>query len=57
VSERDDEATLAALPRYSKEWVALSDAIDARAEARLARAMNICRGCLPPEPAREHDTR
>ena len=43
----DDDAALAALPKYSKEWVALYEAIEARAEAKLARAMIICRGCLP----------
>lgn len=47
-SAQDDEAKLAALPEYSKEWMALSEAIEARADARLARVMMICRGCLPP---------
>ena len=43
----DDDAALAALPKYSKEWVALYETIEARAEAKLTRAMIICRGCLP----------
>lgn len=43
----DDEAALAAVPKYSKEWVALYDAMQARDDARLARALIICRGCFP----------
>jgi hypothetical protein len=46
-SEPDDEAALAAVPKYSKEWVALYEAIRARDDAKLARALIICRGCLP----------
>jgi len=42
----DDDAALAAVPKYSKEWVARYEAIEARAEAKLTRAMIICRGCL-----------
>jgi hypothetical protein len=47
LSTPDDEAVLAAVPKYSKEWVVLYEAMQARDEARLARAMIICRGCFP----------
>jgi hypothetical protein len=47
VSVLDDEAALAAVPKYSKEWVALYEAMQAKNDAKLARAMIICRGCLP----------
>jgi hypothetical protein len=46
-STPDDEAVLAAVPKYSKEWVALYEAMQARDEARLARALIICHGCFP----------
>jgi hypothetical protein len=46
-STPDDEAVLAAVPKYSKEWVALYEAMRARDEARLARVLIICRGCFP----------
>jgi len=43
----DDEVVLAAVPKYSKEWVALYDTMRARDDARLARVLMICRGCFP----------
>ena len=43
----DDEVMLAAVPKYSKEWVALYDTMRARDDARLARVLMICRGCFP----------
>jgi hypothetical protein len=45
LSMRDDDAALAAVPKYSKEWVALYQAMQVRDDARVARAMIICRGC------------
>jgi hypothetical protein len=41
----DDESALAALPKYSKEWVALYAAKQKRDDAKLKRGMIICRGC------------
>jgi hypothetical protein len=41
----DDEVVLAAVPKYSKEWVALYETMRARDDAKLARALIICRGC------------
>jgi hypothetical protein len=43
----NDEVVLAAVPKYSKEWVALYEAMRARDDAKLARALIICRGCSP----------
>lgn len=43
----DDEAALAAVPKYSKEWVVLYEAMRARDDAKLNRALIICRGCFP----------
>jgi hypothetical protein len=43
----DDEVALAAVPKYSKEWVALYETMLARDDAKLSRAMIICRGCFP----------
>ena len=40
------QAELAALPKYSKEWWSVRDRIEAAADAKLARALVICRGCL-----------
>ena len=48
----DDEVLLAAVPKYSKEWVALYETIRARDDAKLARAMIICRGCFPQDEDR-----
>jgi hypothetical protein len=45
-SAQNDEAVLAAVPKYSKEWVALYEAMQARDNAKLARALIICRGCF-----------
>ena len=45
----NQEAELAALPKSSKEWWALHDQIEADADAKLARNMIICIGCLPPD--------
>ena len=39
------EAELAGLREYSREWVALRNAIDAEEDARLAKILIICRGC------------
>jgi hypothetical protein len=47
----DDEVVLAAVPKYSKEWVALYETIRARDDAKLARALIICRGCFLPDGA------
>ena len=44
-SMRDDDAALAAVPKYSKEWVALYVAKQEREDAKLDRAIIICRGC------------
>jgi predicted secreted hydrolase len=41
------EAELAALPKYSQEWWSVHDQIEVEADAKLARALVICRGCLP----------
>jgi hypothetical protein len=38
---------MAALPKYSPEWWSVHDAIELEADAKLAKAMIICRGCLP----------
>jgi hypothetical protein len=43
----DDEVVLSAIPKYSKEWVALYETMRARDDAKLARALIICRGCFP----------
>jgi hypothetical protein len=44
-SMRDDDAALAAVPKYSKEWVARYAAEQAVDDANLAHAILICRGC------------
>jgi hypothetical protein len=44
-SMRDDDAALAAVPKYSKEWVALHATLEAKEDAKLTRDMIICRGC------------
>jgi len=44
-SMRDDDAALAAVPKYSKEWVALYVAKQEREDAKLDRGIIICRGC------------
>ena len=41
----DDDAALAAVPKYSKEWVSLYVAKQERDDAKLDRAIVICRGC------------
>jgi hypothetical protein len=46
-STPDDDTLLAAIPKYSKEWVALYEGMRARDDAQLARALIICRGCFP----------
>jgi hypothetical protein len=43
----DKEAELAALPKNSPEWWSIREMIDAQADARLAKNLIICRGCLP----------
>jgi hypothetical protein len=43
----DDEVMLAAVPKYSKEWVALYETMRVRDDAKLARVLVICRGCFP----------
>jgi hypothetical protein len=43
----DKEAELAALPKNSPEWWSIHEAIDAQADARLAKNLIICRGCFP----------
>ena len=42
---RDDDAALDAVPKYSKEWVALYVEKQERDDAKLDRAIVICRGC------------
>jgi hypothetical protein len=49
----DREAELAQLPKYSPQWWALHDAIEAEADARLAKALIICSGCFSPGPEDE----
>jgi hypothetical protein len=44
-SMRDYDAALAAVPKYSKEWVALYVAKQEREDAKLDRSIVICRGC------------
>jgi hypothetical protein len=44
-SMRVDDAALAAVPKYSKEWVTLYVAKQERDDAKLDRAIVICRGC------------
>jgi len=44
-SMRDDDAALAAVPKYSKEWVALHATLEAKEDAKLTHDMIICRGC------------
>jgi hypothetical protein len=46
----DEDAALALLPKYSPQWWALHDAIEAEADARLAKALIICSGCFSPGP-------
>jgi hypothetical protein len=45
-----NEAELAALKPYSKEWWSVRDVIDRAAEVKLAKKLIICRGCMPKEP-------
>jgi hypothetical protein len=45
----DRQAELAALPRGSDRWWALHDAIEAEADARLAKRLIICNGCFDEE--------
>jgi hypothetical protein len=42
-----NEVELAALKLYSTEWWSVRDAIDRAAEAKLAKKLIICRGCMP----------
>jgi hypothetical protein len=44
-----EEPELAALPKYSQQWWSVHDRIEAEADAKLARAIMICRGCLPAD--------
>jgi hypothetical protein len=44
-SMRDDDPTLAAAPKYSKEWVARYAAKQAVDDAKLAQVIVICHGC------------
>jgi hypothetical protein len=44
-----EEPELAALPKYSQQWWSVHDRIEAAADAKLARAIMICRGCLPAD--------
>ncbi len=53
VAAEDDSPSdedLAKLRPYSKEWGAALDAINRAADAKLKKALIICRGCMPPEP-------
>jgi hypothetical protein len=43
----DKEVELTALQKFSPEWWSVREAIDADADARLAKNLIICRGCLP----------
>ena len=42
-----NEPELAALKPYSQEWWSVRDAIDRASEAKLAKKLIICRGCMP----------
>jgi hypothetical protein len=44
-SMSEDAADLAAVPKYSKEWVALFVAKQVKEDAKLDQAIVICRGC------------
>jgi len=44
------EAELAALKPYSKEWWSVRDAIDRADEVKLAKKLIICRDCIPSNP-------
>jgi hypothetical protein len=43
----DKEVQLASFPKHSAQWWSVREAIDADADARLAKNLIICRGCLP----------
>ena len=45
-----NDAELAALKPYSKEWTAMLNAINRAADDELRKKLVICQGCLPPEP-------
>jgi hypothetical protein len=45
-----NEAELAALKPYSKEWWSARDVMDRAAEVKLAKKLIICRDCLPKQP-------
>ncbi len=40
---------------HSEEWVARKEAADREADARLARQLVICHGCLPPPASTDGD--
>ena len=51
----DKEVELAALPKYSPQWWSLHDQIEADADARLTRMMNICRQMRTTEPDQSNE--
>jgi hypothetical protein len=40
---------------HSEEWIARKEAADREADARLAKQLMICRGCLPPSASTDGD--
>jgi len=47
-ADLDPETRLAAFPVHSPEWWAVLGAIEAEEDARLAKALVICKGCFDP---------
>jgi hypothetical protein len=45
-----NEAELATLKPYSREWTAMLNAINRAADDILRKKLVICQGCLAPEP-------
>jgi hypothetical protein len=43
------ESELALLTKFSSEWWNVHDAIESDANAKLAKVLIICRGCLSPK--------
>jgi hypothetical protein len=53
VDRSDRDKSLAALQPYSKEWWQAQDGIEAEQDARVNRALVICKGCLRPQPGED----
>jgi hypothetical protein len=47
------EAELSKLKPYSEQWWSVQDAIEQAAEAKLAKRLIICQGCMVSAPADE----